>query len=61
MTVWSADSNLQLAARLQLCHRALTRQGTDHVLKLYGIEREPKQYPKTINAPEETEYFGRKC
>ncbi len=53
----------ELAARLQLsATEALNiAKEPDHVLKLYGIEREPKQYPKTINAPEETEYFGRKC
>ena len=53
----------ELAARLQLsATEALDiAKEPDHVLKLYGIEREPKQYPKTINAPEETEYFGRKC
>ena len=53
----------ELAARLQLsATEALDiAKEPDHVLKLYGIEREPKQYPKTINPPEETEYFGRKC
>ena len=53
----------ELAARLQLsATEALDiAKEPDHVLKLYGIEREPKQYPRTINAPEETEYFGRKC
>lgn len=53
----------ELAARLQLsATEALDiAEEPDHVLKLYGIERESKQYPKTINAPEETEYFGRKC
>ena len=53
----------ELAARLQLsATEALDiAKEPDHVLKLYGFEREPKQYPKTINAPEETEYFGRKC
>ena len=53
----------ELAARLQLsATEALDiAKEPDHVLKLYGLEREPKQYPKTINPPEETEYFGRKC
>ncbi len=53
----------ELAARLQLsATEALDiAKEPDHVLKLYGLERDPKQYPKTINAPEETEYFGRKC
>ena len=53
----------ELAARLQLsATEALDiAKEPDHVLKLYGLERAPKQYPKTINPPEETEYFGRKC
>ncbi len=53
----------ELAARLQLsATEALDiAKEPDHVLKLYGLEREPKQYPKTINPLEETEYFGRKC
>ena len=53
----------ELAARLQLsATEALDiAKEPNHVLKLYGLEREPKQYPKTINPPEETEYFGRKC
>ena len=53
----------ELAARLQLsATEALDiAKEPDHVLKLYGLEREPKQYPKNINPPEETEYFGRKC
>ena len=53
----------ELAARLQLsATEALDiAQEPDHVLKLYGLSRDPKKYPKEINAPEETEYFGRKC
>ena len=53
----------ELAARLQLSATEalnITKE-PDHVLKLYGLSRESKKYPKTINAPEETEYFGRKC
>ena len=53
----------ELAARLQLsATEALNiSKEPEHVLKLYGLEREQKKYPNTINAPEETEYFGRKC
>ncbi len=32
-----------------------------HILKMYGLERMGASYPTSINAPEETEYFGRKC
>ena len=53
----------ELAARLQLsATKALdTSKEPEHVLKLYGLNREQKKYPKEINAAEETEYFGRKC
>ena len=53
----------ELAARLQLsATEALDiAKEPDHVLKLYGLSRDPKKYPKEINAPEEIEYFGRKC
>lgn len=33
----------------------------DHILELYGIARTPPTWPKEINAPEEADYFGRKC
>ncbi len=33
----------------------------DHVLKLYGIERNSPTWSKEINVPEESDYFGRKC
>jgi len=32
-----------------------------HVMKMYGLDRAGAKYPDTINAPEEAEYFGRKC
>ncbi|MCG6158282.1 DUF1501 domain-containing protein [Rubinisphaera margarita] len=32
-----------------------------HVLKAYGLDRAGATYPDQINAPEEEEYFGRKC
>ncbi len=53
----------ELAARLQLsATKALDiSKEPEHVLKLYGLNREQKKYSKEINAAEETEYFGRKC
>jgi len=53
----------ELAARLQLsATEALDiSKEPEHVLKLYGLNREQKKYPKEINPEEETEYFGRKC
>ncbi len=33
----------------------------DSLLDLYGIQRNPSQWPKEINAEEERDYFGRKC
>ena len=53
----------ELAARLQLSATEALNISKEpaHVLKLYGLEREQKKYPNTINAPEETEYYGRKC
>ncbi len=53
----------ELAARLQLSATEalnITKE-PEHVLKLYGLNRVQKKYPKEINAEEETEYFGRKC
>jgi hypothetical protein len=53
----------ELAARLQVSAAEALNISKEpaHVLKLYGLEREQKKYSNTINAPEETEYFGRKC
>ena len=53
----------ELAGKLQLsATEALdVSKEPEHVLKLYGLNREQKNYPKEINAEEETEYFGRKC
>lgn len=53
----------ELAARLQLSATdALDLSDEpDHILRMYGINRSLSTYPDTINAAEETEYFGRKC
>ena len=53
----------ELAARLQLsAPEALDISGEPkHILKMYGLDRAGTTYPETINAPEEVEYFGRKC
>lgn len=53
----------ELAAKMQLsAPEALDISGEPaHVLKMYGLDRQGAKYPDTINAPEEAEYFGRKC
>ena len=53
----------ELAARLQLSATEALDIAKEpaYVLKLYGLDRMQKKYPDKINAPEETEYFGRKC
>ena len=53
----------ELAARLQLSAPEaldISREPA-HILKLYGLDQAGRKYPDTINIPEETEYFGRKC
>ncbi len=53
----------ELAARMQLAAPEaldLTDE-PEHILRLYGVDRGGTEYPETINAPEEAEYFGRKC
>lgn len=66
----SGDSRLEarirsyeLAAKLQLsAPEALDlSQEPAHILKMYGLDRLGATYPEAINAPEEAEYFGRKC
>jgi len=32
-----------------------------HILKMYGLQNQGREYPSEINAAEEIEYFGRKC
>jgi hypothetical protein len=53
----------ELAARMQLsAPEALDiSRESKHTLKMYGLDRMGTTYPDTINAPEEIEYFGRKC
>lgn len=53
----------ELAAKMQLsAPEALDlSQEPEHILKMYGLDRAGATYPDTINAAEETEYFGRKC
>ncbi|MEZ6126339.1 MAG: DUF1501 domain-containing protein [Planctomycetaceae bacterium] len=53
----------ELAARMQLsAPEALDLSGEpEHILKMYGLDRAGRVWPDTINAPEEAEYFGRKC
>ena len=64
------DSRLQarirsyeLAAKMQLsAPEALDLSGEPaYIMKMYGLDRAGAKYPDTINAPEEAEYFGRKC
>lgn len=53
----------ELAASMQLAApEALNfKDEPEHVLKLYGLDRGPRQWPKEINADEETYYFAQKC
>lgn len=53
----------ELAAKMQLsAPQAMDlSQEPKHVLKMYGLDRMGAEYPSEINAPEEIEYFGRKC
>ena len=53
----------ELAARMQLAApEALDISSEpEYILDLYGIDRTTKKWPTEINAPEERDYFGRKC
>jgi hypothetical protein len=53
----------ELAARMQLAApEALDIRGEPaHVLRLYGLEHGPRDWPAAINAPEEIWHFGYKC
>jgi hypothetical protein len=53
----------ELAARMQLsAPEALDLSGEpEHVLKLYGLDHIPSEFPAEINPAEETVYFARKC
>ena len=53
----------ELAAKMQLAAPEALDISKEpaHILKLYGLDHNTKTWPKEINAPEETDYFGRKC
>ena len=53
----------ELAAKMQLSAPEALDISSEpqHILKMYGLDRVGATYPDTINAAEETEYFGRKC
>lgn len=53
----------ELAARMQLSAPEALDLSSEpsHIMKMYGLDRDGAVYPETINAPEEAEYFGRKC
>jgi hypothetical protein len=53
----------ELAARMQLSAPEALDLSSEpaYVMKMYGLDRAGTKYPETINAPEESEYFGRKC
>ncbi len=53
----------ELAAKMQLAApEALNLKAEpESVLKLYGLDRGPREWPKEINAEEETFYFAQKC
>ncbi|MFO0871900.1 MAG: DUF1501 domain-containing protein [Pirellulales bacterium] len=53
----------ELAARMQLAAPAALdlQSEPEHILRLYGLEKGPREWPKEINADEETFYFSQKC
>jgi hypothetical protein len=53
----------ELAARMQLAAPEALDYSKEppHVLKLYGLDRGVTSFDREINAPEETDYFARKC
>jgi hypothetical protein len=54
----------EMAARMQLAAPEALDLSKEpaHVLKLYGLEpAAPKEWPKEINATEESDHFARKC
>ena len=53
----------ELAAKMQLSAPEALDISKEplHILKMYGLGHEKSSYPTEINAPEEIEYFGRKC
>jgi hypothetical protein len=53
----------ELAAKMQLAApEALNLKAEpEHVMKLYGLDRGPREWPKAINDEEESYYFAQKC
>jgi hypothetical protein len=53
----------ELAARMQLAAPEALDYSKEpsHVLKLYGLDHGVTSFDREINAPEETDYFARKC
>ncbi len=53
----------ELAARMQLAAPEALDVSDEprSILKLYGLDESRTSYPQEINAPEETDYFARKC
>lgn len=53
----------ELAAKLQLAAPEALDFSTEpqHILDLYGIQSEGKEWPIEINVPEEINHFGRRC
>ncbi|MFN0088017.1 MAG: DUF1501 domain-containing protein [Blastocatellia bacterium] len=53
----------ELAAKMQLAAPEALDLAAEpgHILKLYGLDRGAREWPKEINDEEETFYFARKC
>ncbi|MFN7827512.1 MAG: DUF1501 domain-containing protein [Acidobacteriota bacterium] len=53
----------ELAARMQLAAPAALdlRDEPEHILRLYGLDGGPREWPKQINNEEEIFHFGQKC
>ncbi|MDA7931128.1 DUF1501 domain-containing protein [Akkermansiaceae bacterium] len=53
----------EMAARMQLSAPEALDLSKEpaFIKKMYGLAEPGTQWPKTINAPEEADYFGRKC
>jgi hypothetical protein len=53
----------ELAAKMQLAAPDALDLSKEpaHVLKMYGLDGETASFPKEINTPEETVYYGRRC
>lgn len=53
----------ELAAKMQLAAPEALDLSKEpaHILKMYGLDHNTQTWPKEINAPEETDIFGRKC